>query len=266
MITKSALAALVSVLFPAPCRICTRPLTNASRIPLCEECLAGFDRIMEPMCQCCGRPFDSVAAAMAVQPLCRLCRASFYAFNRARSFAVYNDALFEAIILMKYEEVARLGYWFAQRLAEIVLQAPEKWRPDVIVPVPLHPDRRRERGYNQAELIARPLAKRLGIPIQPSLLVRTRPRSPRLLLSRAERWKSVHGVYAIGKDLRVDNRRILLVDDVLTTGATLDSCAQALRQGGASEVLGLTVARIVPGRSLARLSLHRRISTNEANL
>ncbi len=221
---------------------------------------------MNPMCQCCGRPFDSVAAAMATQPLCRLCRASFYAFDHARSFAVYNDALFEAIILMKYEEVARLGHWFAQCLAEIVLQAPEEWRPDVIVPVPLHPDRRRERGYNQAELIARPLAKRLGIHIQPSLLVRTGPRPPRQLLSRAERWKSVRGVYAIGKGLRVDNRRILLVDDVMTTGATLDSCARTLRQAGASAVLGLTVARIVPGRSIAQPSQHLRISMNGANL
>jgi ComF family protein len=266
VLTKGAFAALASVLFPAPCRICASLLANASRIPVCDECLAGFDRITEPMCQCCGRPFASPVAAQAAQRLCRLCRASFYAFDRARSFAVYDDALFDAIVLMKYEEVTRLGHWFAQRLAEIVLQAPGEWRPDIIVPVPLHRDRRRERGYNQAELIARPLAKRLRARIEPSLLVRTKPRPPKLLLSRAERWSSVRGAYAIREGLRVDNRSILLVDDVLTTGATLDSCARALRQAGASEVLGLTVARIVPGRSLTRPPQHRRINKKEVNL
>ena len=202
------------------------------------------------MCLCCGRPFISIVAAQAAKPLCRLCQTGFYAFDRVRSFAIYNDALFEAIILMKYEEVAPLGHWFGQRLAEIVLQSsPDDWRADVVVPVPLHLDRLRERGYNQAELIARPLAARLGVKIESSWLVRTKPRPPRLLLSRSERWASVRGAYAIREGFRVDNRCILLVDDVLTTGATLDACARVLRKAGASEVRGLTVARIVPGWS-----------------
>ena len=94
----------------------------------------------------------------AAQPLCRLCRVSFYAFDRARSFAVYDDALSEAILLLKYEEVTRLGDWFASAAGRNRWRAPQaNWRADVVVPVPLHRDRRRERGYNQAELIARPL-------------------------------------------------------------------------------------------------------------
>ena len=192
----------------------------------------------------------SVVATQAAKPLCRLCRAGFYAFDWVRSFAVYDDALFEAIILMKYEEIVPLGRWFGQRLAEIVLQsAPCDWRADAVVPVPLHLDRLRERGYNQAELIARPLAARIGVKIESSWLVRTKPRPPHLLLSRSERWASVRGAYAIREGFRIDNRRILLVDDVLTTGATLDACARVLRKAGASEVRGLTVARIVPGWS-----------------
>lgn len=196
------------------------------------------------MCPCCGRPFVSAVAAQTVQPLCRLCRVDFYAFERARSFAVYDDALSEAILLLKYEEVSRLGDWFAARLAEIVTEAPDDWRPDVVVPVPLHPERQRERGYNQAELIARPLAKRLNVKLEPRLLVRTRPRPAQLVLSRSEHWKSVRGAYATRKGLQVDNLRVLLVDDVLTTGATLDACARALRKAGAAAVLGLTVARV----------------------
>jgi predicted amidophosphoribosyltransferase len=134
------------------------------------------------MCECCGRPFPvtvatSVAGAESAglfpavatggvaaagvevaKPRCRLCRDGNYAFDRARSYGLYHDALHHAILLLKYEEVTRLGDWFAARLAEIVAREGEAFRADVIVPVPLHPDRQRERGYNQAELIARPLA------------------------------------------------------------------------------------------------------------
>ena len=113
-----------------------------------------------------------------------------------------------------------------------------------MVPVPLHRDRQRERGYNQAELIARPLAKRLGLKLERYLLARTRPRPPQLVLSRSEHWKSVRGAYATREGLQVDNLRVLLVDDVLTTGATLDACARALKKAGAAAVLGLTVARV----------------------
>ncbi|HUA00982.1 MAG TPA: ComF family protein [Candidatus Aquilonibacter sp.] len=255
MILKSALDSLASVLFPGPCRICARTLANASRIPVCEDCLAGFERIDAPMCVVCGRPFESGTALDAAEPRCRLCRMGFYAFDRARSFAVYDDALSEAILLLKYEEVTRLGHWFAGRLAEIVARAPSEWHADLVVPVPLHRDRRRERGYNQAELIARPLARRLKLPLDAGALLRTKPRPAQLVLSRSEHWKSVRGAYAIGEGSRVDNLRVLLVDDVLTTGATLDACARAFKKAGATAVFGLTVARVrswavVPGAAM----------------
>jgi len=244
MILRSALDGLASVLFAAPCRICDQVLTNASRIPICEACLAGFERIDDPMCQCCGRPFISAATSESAQSLCRLCRVDFYAFSRARSFAVYNDVLSEAIVLLKYEQVTRLGAWFADRLAEIVRQAADQWQADIVVPVPLHAERRRERGYNQAELIARPLAKRLNMRLEPRMLVRIKPRPAQLVLSRTDHWKSVRGAYTVREGRKVDNLRVMLVDDVLTTGATLDACARALKKAGAQVILGLTVGRV----------------------
>jgi competence protein ComFC len=274
LILRTALDALAAVLFPAPCRICATTLLTASRIPICESCLSSFQPVQQPMCECCGRPFPAtvattasgaesarefpavatggaaaVAGAAVAKPLCRLCREGNYAFDRARSYGLYNDALHHAILLLKYEEVTRLGDWFAARLAEIVAREGEAFRADVIVPVPLHPDRQRERGYNQAELIARPLARRLHLKQGAYLLMRTKPRPARLVLSRKEHWESVRGAYATRKGLRVDKLRVLLLDDVLTTGATLDSCARALKQAGAAAVLGLTVARVVPGWS-----------------
>lgn len=217
---------------------------NASRIPVCEDCLGGFQRIVESMWLRCGRPFESDVALAAKEPKCRLCRVDFYAFDRARSFATYDDALSEAILLLKYEQVARLGNWFAERLAEIVAQGQRDWGADVVVPVPLHRERRRERGYNQVELIARPLAKRLKLPLDAGILLRTKPRPAQLVLSRTKLWKSVRGAYATREGARVDNLRVLLVDDVLTTGATLDACARAVKKAGAA-ALGLTVARVV---------------------
>jgi predicted amidophosphoribosyltransferase len=128
----------------------------------------------------------------------------------------------------------------------MVAREPEAFQADVVVPVPLHPDHSRERGYNQAELIARPLARRLHLKQGACLLMRTKPRPARLVLSPKEHWDSVGGAYATRKGPRVDKLRVLLVDDVMTTGATLDLCARALTSAGASVVLGLTVARVVP--------------------
>ncbi len=120
---------------------------------------------------------------------------------------------------------------------------PRDFAADVVVPVPLDRGRLRERGYNQAELIAKPLARLLGIPFRYYLLVRTKPRPNQLRLTRRERWETVRGAYATHQTAQVDNLRVLLVDDVFTTGATLDSCSRALKAAGAARVVGLTVAR-----------------------
>lgn len=242
---RIVLDALAAVVFPAPCRICGTTLVDASLLPICGECFEEIQPLNGPACVWCGRPFGSARATEATQPLCHACRRGLYAFDRARSYAAYNDAMSAAVTLLKYEGVTRLGKWFAARLKETLERDSGNFHPDVVVPVPLHPLRLRERGYNQAELIARPLAKRLGLPLKTYLLVRSRPRPDKLLLSRSERWSSVRGAYATRPGERVDKLSILLVDDVFTTGATLDACARALRGAGAAAVYGLTVARVM---------------------
>ena len=158
---------------------------------------------------------------------------------------MYDGPLVDAILLLKFEQIAPLGTWFAERLAEVVRSEGNAMAADVVVPVPLHRQRERERGYNQAALLSRPLAKRLHLPHQAVLLMRTRARPDKRILSFEERWESVRGAFATCPGSQVDNLRVLLVDDVLTTGATLDACARALRDAGAKSVLGLTVARAV---------------------
>jgi competence protein ComFC len=114
---------------------------------------------------------------------------------------------------------------------------------DIMVPVPLHRDRERQRGKNQASLISKPLSQKLGLPHKAVLLMRTRPRPDKQVLGLEEPLESVRGAFATCPGSQVDNKRLLLVDDVMTTGATLDACARALLEWGAKSVLGLTVAR-----------------------
>jgi ComF family protein len=237
--------ALVSVVFPSGCRICERLLTSASRVPLCRECLSSFERVPSIVCETCGRPLPGLAQREGEPLLCPACQDRTYTFDRARSFALYKDAVVRAILLLKFEQIEPLGAWFSERLAEMVNTESNRLLADVVVPVPLHREREKERGYNQAALLSKPLAKRLRLPHKAVLLMRTRARPDKQVLSLEERWESVRGAFATRPGSQVDNLRVLLVDDVLTTGATLDACARALREAGARSVIGLTVARAV---------------------
>jgi ComF family protein len=139
-----------------------------------------------------------------------------------------------------------LAEWFAERPTEVVQRYSKELEADLVVPVPLHKIRRRERGFNQAELLSKRLARRLNLPHRGVLLVRKRPRPDKQLFTSHERWEAVCGAFATRPGSQVDKRRVLLVDDVMTTGATLDACAKALREAGASDVVGVTVVRAVP--------------------
>jgi ComF family protein len=242
---RSASGALASVFFPGECRLCKQLLTNASRLPICENCLASFAAIRPPVCQFCGQPDVVAASTPEATTLCVACQEQTYDFHLARSFGVYQGALARAIVLLKFERIEPLGEWFARQLQAIVLANEACQEADMVVPVPLLRNREKERGVNQVELFARPLAKLLGLPFRPILLVRTRPRPEKHLLQYEERWEAVRGAFAMKREGRVDNLRVLLLDDVMTTGATLDACAKALRDAGANSVLGLTVARAV---------------------
>ena len=241
-------AALASLVFPAPCRICGRMLDTGNRIPFCRSCFQSLSKSLPgPLCAQCGRPIVSATVTEGVTaPQCHMCRRQAYDFDIARSFGAYTPAMARAVLMLKYAEVTPLGRWFAGLLAGLVKRDPVTFGADVLVPVPLDSGRLRERGYNQAELIARPLSRILGLPFGAYLLVRTRPRPNQLRLTRRERWETVRGAYATHKRAQVDKMRVLLVDDVFTTGATLDACSKALRKAGASRVVGLTVARALP--------------------
>jgi competence protein ComFC len=241
--------ALVSVFFPAGCRLCERVLLRASAVPICEECLGSFPALGGALCERCGQPLASWSLGggseegSAAGVVCPECQMRTCDFDRARSYALYQGALVQAIMLLKFERIEPLGHWFADRLIEVAKRNRVDVDVDIVVPVPLHRQRERERGYNQADLIAKPLARKLGLPYRSVLLTRIKPRPDKHILTLEERWDSVRGAFATRPGSKVDNLRVLLVDDVMTTGATLDACAKALRGAGAKSVIGLTIAR-----------------------
>jgi ComF family protein len=223
-------------------------LDTGTRIPFCSACVTDLTKTLpEPLCRQCGRPVGPVDTGQQDgERLCHMCRRGAYDFDLARSYGAYTSRLARAILMLKYNDVTPLGLWFAGLLARLVARHLESYKADVLVPVPLDAKRQRERGYNQAELIARPLSRLIGVPFRSYLLVRTHPRPNKLRLTRLERWETVRGAYATHHRAQVDKLRVLLVDDVFTTGATLDACSRALRSAGAAQVVGLTVARALP--------------------
>jgi len=239
--------ALASVLLPADCRLCEKLLVTGSRVPMCERCLASFQGVPARICDVCGQPLESLQPA--TDPAsnevlhCPNCDPPRFAFVCARSLTIYQDTVVSAILILKYQRMDPLAKWFAKNLAALARQQGERFRADVVVPVPLHPSRQKERGFNQAALIAKPLARALKLPYRPVLLQRIRERPPKKILSAEDRWAAVRGAFVTRPHSQVDNLRILLVDDVLTTGATLSACARALLDAGAQSVVGLTVAR-----------------------
>lgn len=242
---ESWAGALASVVFPSGCRLCDALLTRPDRLPLCDDCLASFRELPAEVCARCGQPWTHPGAAAAAGTICGECSARGFAFDAVRSFGLYEGALSRAIVLLKYQEIEPLGAWFAKRLQKVYAGLPEECAADVIVPVPLHRTRQKERGFNQVDLFGRPLARKLGVAYRPLLLKRKRPRPEKHLLHFEERWEAVRGAFVIRDGGRVDNLRILLLDDVMTSGATLDACSRALRQAGARSVVGLTIARAV---------------------
>jgi len=144
--------AIASVCMPASCRLCEELLSDARRLPICEHCLSSFQEIPPGSCDVCGLPGGFDPEFPKERALCPDCQERRFAFELARSFGIYEGPLARAILLLKHEEIQPLGAWFAQRLAEVVRREANRFAADAVVPVPLHRQRSRERGFNQVDL------------------------------------------------------------------------------------------------------------------
>jgi ComF family protein len=229
---------VLAVVFPSACPACGRALATPGRGPLCEPCWASLPRHQAGASCGCGLPLLPGHTGP-----CGRCRRGRQPFAAGASLGPYEGALRVLVQQLKYHgrrrAAARVAALLVADAAVVRLLATS----DVIVPVPLHPRRLRERGYNQSALVAAELARRAGVATGDGVLVRRRDTPPQAGRSAAERRRNVDGAFAVRRRGAVAGRVVTVVDDVVTTGATARACAQALVSAGAAEVRLLTVAR-----------------------
>lgn len=197
----------------------------------------------------------SARAADASNPLCGACLAEAPAFDCARSFGVFTGELRKAILRVKFSHDERLGVHLGRLLIAAWDQLPSLGNGErpLVMPVPLHASRRKERGFNQSDLLAKGLVRELGkrqaaakLRVLDSILVRAKPTTQQTGLSVAARRENVRGAFEVRKPESIRGRDIVLIDDVMTTGATLSACARALKKAGGRNVWALTLARATP--------------------
>lgn len=237
---QTALSAALSLVFPERCQLCHQHHASPNRGFVCQACRDLVRPLSGPACSRCGLPFPG-AITHAFQ--CPNCHGAPLSFSRARSAVEASGPARRAIHLYKYAHALWLEPFLADVWLPVALPdlAPHPWSG--IVPVPLHPVRHREREFNQAERLAHLLAQPLGLAVHTDLVQRRLPTDSQTHLSREERAANVRRAFAPARPLRLPGSRWILVDDVLTTGATTDAVGSILRKAGAVEVVVWTVAR-----------------------
>jgi ComF family protein len=242
---KKALRGFFNLLFPDECRVCGESLHEVSRIPVCSRCLREPQPLAaEYYCSACRTPFVTPHPLDPATGKCALCRQGLQGFDAVYSYGSYEGTLRKLIHVYKYDGVEPLAAPFGKLLAQVL---PREEHFDVVVPMPLHWRKRWQRGFNQAELLAREIARRWNAPVNHALR-RRRAGRPQAGLTNAQRRSNVAGVFAIKRNLfdeqkPLKGKRVLLIDDVFTTGATASACARVLKRAGAEHVTLLALAR-----------------------
>jgi len=238
---------VLNLLYPDSCFLCATPVSRLQDRGICDLCWQKTLalRIVGPSCPSCGLPFPATNQESA--RLCGKCTLHLPPFSGARAFGAYSMELSCVIQALKFGGRRDLAGLLAPLLASTLVEYWPGLGMDLIVPVPLHPKRRRARGYNQAALLSRSLARLVGIPCRERALARVRNTAPQIGLSDVERAHNLRHAFRCVCPARIQGMRVLLVDDVMTTGSTVASASEALLAGGALRVSVLTVARAAPG-------------------
>ena len=228
-------------LLPPQCHCCEKFLEEGQQ-GICPDCLSKIRWIEPPLCTLCGVPF--LSREIENHP-CGACLTRGKYFTMARAVGYYEGPLREAIHRWKYEEKSYLTLFFGEKLAEGFCRYWDPQSFDLIIPVPLHSKRLRKRGFNQALLLVKELSRRTQIPYSKRLLQKRILTPPQVNLSGGEREKGVRGSFHIQRDEEIEGKSILLVDDVYTTGATVNECSKVLLKAGAERVDVLTIAHAI---------------------
>ena len=247
-------ATLFFTVFPSDCRICSAPLIQFSRLPVCNDCLTALRPLRGSYCSDCGealhlQAFIDRGESDAWETRCMLCQRTDPPFERAVAYGSYSDGLRDLIHVLKFQSVRPAAAVLGRMLAESIsnLEQAMPVGKIAVVPVPLHARKQAQRGFNQAEVIARSALKELARPMRyelcPGILLRRRETGSQIGLTRHQRRLNLRGAFAVNDLTPILKRDVLLVDDVFTTGTTASECARVLLRAGAARVWVATVAR-----------------------
>jgi len=231
--------ALLDFFFPPLCHVCRKFIPGAGRLHICRPCREALPALAEPLCTLCGVPFYGAGS----DHYCGACLQVRPGFDAARAALIHEGPGRNLIHLFKYSARTHLRRPLALLIVERLSGFIAERKPDLIVPVPLHARRLASRGFNQALLLGELLAREWQLPLQRRALRRIRWTEPQITLSAAQRRDNVRGAFIVADDAPVFSKRVVLVDDVFTTGSTVDECSRMLKKAGAAEVLVITVSR-----------------------
>ena len=223
-----------ALLWPDTCPFCGK-VYSGGVCPLCAGKVKRLE-VREPKCMQCGKP-----VRRPEEEYCHDCAHTHHQYDRGRSIWLHRPPVSTSIYRFKYQNQRSYGSYYAKKLKEHCGRYIKAWNPEIIIPIPLHPKRRRRRGYNQAEILAGELSKLTGIPADFSTLVRIRNSVPLKQLAGRERRRNMKGVFAVSRNF-VPGASVLLVDDIYTTGSTMDAAAEILKKSGVGKVYFLTIS------------------------
>ena len=242
---RLSLRPCIDFLLPPWCRICQASTAGEASPWVCQSCWEAIEYLQPPWCAQCGQPFAAPEAGIASPShRCGACMLTPPAYDRAGAVGRYEGVLRHIIHLMKYQSI----YGLVRPLGDLLLaQFATHWDPqppEALLPVPLHRKKLRSREFDQALALARHVSHGTGIPVWTDVLIRSRHTRPQVGLSAVQRRRNIRGAFTVRAPQRCQDKALLLIDDVYTTGATVQECARLLRQAGAASVDVYTLARV----------------------
>lgn len=234
---KKVLDEVVNALLPPACPICGKPapFIGGKRADICQECMERVRYVKEPVCLKCGKPVQDNETEY-----CMDCSRHAHVYDQACAVYEYSKDIKNSIYRFKYHNKQEYARIYAKQMSQKCKGMIRMWTPDVIIPVPIHITKLKMRGFNQAGLIAGELGKLTGIPVDEDSLVRVVRTEPMKELNNAQRVKNLQNAFQADKKV-VKYRKVLIVDDIYTTGATFDACATVLKHAGVQKVYGVSL-------------------------
>ena len=224
---------VLDLLYPARCPVCHGIIRGRGRV--CNLCRKRLPYIREPRCKKCGKEIDRPE-----QEYCRDCQRFSHGFDLGAAVFAYDDIMRRSISQFKYHNRREYADFYAEEMQECCSHFLKQARPDVILPVPLHRHKKRQRGFNQTELVAKKLGKRMQVPVDTGYLIRKEKTTPQKELTRQQRKANLRKAFAL-TERKSEYSRVLIIDDIYTTGATIDAISELLKENGTKYVFFLTI-------------------------